>query len=450
MRNTTLSTLAPPSSVPRDAPLLVYLCHGRGYVWDVDTALALRTRYHIVGALVGTLPRLPMQNTFFSLPLVLLSEEITVLLERELEILLGLIRIVDDSRGHCMPLPAEIEQWAAKREADSIEYAKAKKLAAEITQKAMKAAYATSPRQKRNKGRASRQGDVELVGGVVENHTEVSDGDTLEEKTPASTIDGETHIIPSLDPLQDLFTPASTNAKAIAEPNSSDHHQDQLNVSIEPTGTANSSPLSPITDLCRSLEKLDLRPMIEDDRLSSVSGSEGRPDDWDQTSGVPQNDPLHVDRLAPPEPTKPTAPPLPPLPISTPTSSATLPWFARSNPERSSLDFAQARLTGLWQYPSTPEDRLRYKVFCALWEKGYYITTGSKFGGDYLMYPGDPLRFHSHYVTSIVPIDKLFSPLDAVMFGRLGTTVKKSHAVCSWDDEKDQLVCVCIQWTGWN
>ncbi|KND01767.1 tRNA intron endonuclease [Spizellomyces punctatus DAOM BR117] len=443
MRKTTLSTLAPPSSVPRDAPLLVYLCHGRGYVWDVDTALALRTRYHIVGALVGTLPRLPMQNTFFSLPLVLLSEEITVLLER------GLIRIVDDSRGHLIPLTEEIEQWAAKREADSIEYANAKKLAAEKTQKAMKAAYATSPRQKRKKGRGMQE-DVESVAGVVENPTAVSDEDTLDGSGFTSTTDGEAHTIPSLDALQHLFTPKSTDAKTIAEPSSSDHHRDQLKVSIEPTDTANSNPLTPITDLCRSLEKLDLQPTIEDDRSRSVSGSEGRSDDGDRTSDVRHDEPLHVDRIVPPEPTKPATPPLPPLPISTPTSSATLPWFARSNPERSSLDFAQARLTGLWQYPSTAEERLRYKVFCALWEKGYFITTGSKFGGDYLMYPGDPLRFHSHYVTSIVPIDKLFSPLDAVMFGRLGTTVKKSHAVCSWDDEKDELVCVCIQWTGWN
>ncbi|CAH2039632.1 unnamed protein product, partial [Iphiclides podalirius] len=32
----------------------------------------------------------------------------------------------------------------------------------------------------------------------------------------------------------------------------------------------------------------------------------------------------------------------------------------------------------------------RYQIFKDLWYKGHYITCGSKFGCDYLLYPGDP------------------------------------------------------------
>lgn len=31
---------------------------------------------------------------------------------------------------------------------------------------------------------------------------------------------------------------------------------------------------------------------------------------------------------------------------------------------------------------------LRYIIFKDLWEKGYYLTSGMKFGADFLVYPG--------------------------------------------------------------
>ena len=41
-----------------------------------------------------------------------------------------------------------------------------------------------------------------------------------------------------------------------------------------------------------------------------------------------------------------------------------------------------------WDFPSSEMEKLRYKVFRELWEQGYYLTSGSKFGGDFLVYPG--------------------------------------------------------------
>ncbi|KAI8815586.1 tRNA intron endonuclease, partial [Fimicolochytrium jonesii] len=133
----------------------------------------------------------------------------------------------------------------------------------------------------------------------------------------------------------------------------------------------------------------------------------------------------------------------PPLPITIPTSSQFLPWFSVKSSQSSTLD------RELWTYPRTPQEERHCKVFCALWEKGFFITSGSKFGGDYLLYPGDILRFHAHFIVAVVPMKTLYSPLDAVMFGRLGTAVKKRFALCSWDDEKDELVSFSLEWTGW-
>ena len=33
-------------------------------------------------------------------------------------------------------------------------------------------------------------------------------------------------------------------------------------------------------------------------------------------------------------------------------------------------------------------NELKFKIFEDLWNKGFYITDGSKFGGDFLAYPG--------------------------------------------------------------
>lgn len=41
-----------------------------------------------------------------------------------------------------------------------------------------------------------------------------------------------------------------------------------------------------------------------------------------------------------------------------------------------------------WNYPHTEKESIRYQIFKDLWEKGYYVTCGQKFGGDFLVYPG--------------------------------------------------------------
>lgn len=41
-----------------------------------------------------------------------------------------------------------------------------------------------------------------------------------------------------------------------------------------------------------------------------------------------------------------------------------------------------------WNYPTTEEEILRYKVFKDIWEEGYFVTSGEKFGCDFLAYPG--------------------------------------------------------------
>jgi tRNA-splicing endonuclease subunit Sen34 len=73
--------------------------------------------------------------------------------------------------------------------------------------------------------------------------------------------------------------------------------------------------------------------------------------------------------------------------VVVPTSSRDLPWFALKEHSYDTLD--SAREAGIWVFPSNLQERARCGVFRALWEKGYYLGNGVKFGGEYLVYPGE-------------------------------------------------------------
>ncbi|KAJ2892448.1 tRNA-splicing endonuclease subunit, partial [Coemansia aciculifera] len=46
-------------------------------------------------------------------------------------------------------------------------------------------------------------------------------------------------------------------------------------------------------------------------------------------------------------------------------------------------------------WPQTDQEKLRFALYCALHARGFYITRAIKFGADYMLYPGDPMRYHS-------------------------------------------------------
>lgn len=168
------------------------------------------------------------------------------------------------------------------------------------------------------------------------------------------------------------------------------------------------------------------------------------------------------------QPSNPTTPAAPAYTIVVPASSASLPWY---DPQMSTYTtLARARTAGIWTYPSTLHERARCGVFRGLWQQGYFMGGGIKFGGDYLVYPGecilsypgnvltkfmdttgDPLRYHSHFVASVIdsPISTL-RPMEIVAHGRLGTATKKAHLLCGWDDEKQQVSYFSIEWAGFG
>ena len=96
------------------------------------------------------------------------------------------------------------------------------------------------------------------------------------------------------------------------------------------------------------------------------------------------------------------------------------------------------------------------------------MTPGIRFGCQFSVYPGDPLRFHSHFLAMSADWDEEFGLLDLVGGGRLGTGVKKGWliggveekdteqgalemseaAATGADDHKANVKTFCIEWGG--
>ncbi|KAK0645619.1 hypothetical protein B0T16DRAFT_330554 [Cercophora newfieldiana] len=100
-----------------------------------------------------------------------------------------------------------------------------------------------------------------------------------------------------------------------------------------------------------------------------------------------------------------------------------------------------------------------YPLYAFLNARGYYITPGLRFGGDYSVYPGDPFRYHAHYLANCYGWDQKIPMLDLTTSGRLGTAVKKgflfgaekpvADAADAEPDTTGKNVRVfCMEWAG--
>lgn len=93
-----------------------------------------------------------------------------------------------------------------------------------------------------------------------------------------------------------------------------------------------------------------------------------------------------------------------------------------------------------WKFPVSQQEILRYKTFKDLWEKGYYITSGHKFGGDYLVYPGDPVKFHAQFIVLCCDSSSKINGSDLVPCGRMGCSTRKTFVIASKASDKDDTI----------
>lgn len=100
--------------------------------------------------------------------------------------------------------------------------------------------------------------------------------------------------------------------------------------------------------------------------------------------------------------------------------------------------------------PKVNVDLSRYSVWKYFHDKGYYMTPGLRFGAHYLAYPGDPLRYHSHFLVNVIEWEQEFPIINIVGGGRLGTNVKKAWAIGANNPNTNMVHVFTIEWTGFG
>jgi hypothetical protein len=66
-----------------------------------------------------------------------------------------------------------------------------------------------------------------------------------------------------------------------------------------------------------------------------------------------------------------------------------------------------------------------------LWQRGFWLSSGLKFGADLLVYQGPPRERHSRFLAIVLRAGEPLSARELVRFGRLGSAVKKTVLLCS-------------------
>ncbi|KAJ6258982.1 hypothetical protein Dda_5877 [Drechslerella dactyloides] len=103
--------------------------------------------------------------------------------------------------------------------------------------------------------------------------------------------------------------------------------------------------------------------------------------------------------------------------------------------------------------PNPPTSR--YSVYRHLHSLGYYMSPGLRFGCEFVAYPGDPLRFHSHFLVKTAGWDEEVGILDLVGGGRLGTGVKKAWMMGGQEEEGEDgkegdVRVFSVEWGGFG
>jgi len=88
------------------------------------------------------------------------------------------------------------------------------------------------------------------------------------------------------------------------------------------------------------------------------------------------------------------------------------------------------------------------QVYEYLHDAGYWMTPGLRFGCDFNAYPGDPLRFHSHFMVHVEKDEGEVEMLTLVGGGRVATQTRKAWMLAGRVD--NEIRVFSIEWAGFG
>ncbi|EEB06219.1 tRNA-splicing endonuclease catalytic subunit Sen34 [Schizosaccharomyces japonicus yFS275] len=98
----------------------------------------------------------------------------------------------------------------------------------------------------------------------------------------------------------------------------------------------------------------------------------------------------------------------------------------------------------------------RYHAFEYLLARKFCLNPGLRFGCHFVAYPGDSLRYHSHYLVNSYNWNEEVPVVNIIAGGRLGTGVKKAWLMCgtksssSKRNDTASTRCFSVEWAGFG
>jgi tRNA splicing endonuclease len=91
---------------------------------------------------------------------------------------------------------------------------------------------------------------------------------------------------------------------------------------------------------------------------------------------------------------------------------------------------------------------IMFRVYEYLNRAGYWMTPGLRFGCEFTAYPGDPLRYHSHFMVHVEKEDEQVDMLTLVGGGRVATQTRKGWMLAGQVDGEVRVFS--IEWAGFG
>jgi len=423
----------------------------RYYLYDIEHITHLRITHHILGTLVGSLPQSPQQNLFLGLPLELTPEEARLLVSK------GVCCIVDDVLAHRNGLKNMSKE--DRQSYTNLLRAQGREAAAQAVRRAgYKTESALSKLDEKKREQALR-----ALGRVKDDPTESVSGGDLRPETEAVENDETESLFSSpaprpITPSVPIPTPTPAQLQAHGITPTTSHPPFPTLSKTKPE--ALKPP--PITEPALSPAPLRI-PSPPSTKVFNAAElpyfGVNSPEVSNPTCLATTTKSFNAATLPHFLPSPPQTPP-PPAPknlvVNIIPAESTAPAPA---PASTSISTSTSRPAVQKTYP-LPTAPPSYPLFAHLHSHSYFMSPGLRFGCQYCVYPGDPLRFHSHFLAVGADWDEELDLLTLVGGGRLGTGVKKGFllggvesgvgAEAEQGEMKDGegVRCFCVEWGG--
>ncbi|KAK3637572.1 tRNA-splicing endonuclease subunit [Elasticomyces elasticus] len=368
--------MADDGSAKVEEPFAIFKLANHYMLYDVHTISHIRANHNIPGVLTGLLPQAPQQNVFSGVPLELMPEEARLLCEK------GVAYIVDDVRAHKQGFLDRGLGEEGKRMYKE-----------QLRRQGVSAAKAVQVRMEDRKVAAVKK--VVAKGGSV----------------------GDWNDLP-----EDMLRPASRAGGAKKKKGRRQADSGTVTPEVEGANGESTSGTAVVSTVSAKTAEEEDKSLFGSPMNSFPNKS--LPLHSRNTSTASVRKDLEPYGITPATSYPPlTATPPPPRSRPTTPSAAQLSHHQPSAQESSDL-------------PEVPNEA-SYQLYRHMHNQGYFLTPGLRFGCQYTAYPGDPLRFHSHFLCRGLGWDEEFELGDLVAGGRLGTGVKKGWLLGGAEEGKD-------------